>query len=144
MAFDTLGPLEALIELLGDLDGVRKVYRGVPESVDNRLCAYVALAGQRVGRPTLRVMERKANYFVGLVYRVQGAEATAETTLAETLDALVLALDADRTLGGTAVNIELDLSLADRPEYRDLAGQEYRNYPVMVTVTQHQKQEVQT
>jgi len=139
MALDSLGPLEALTELLKDQDGIKGVYTGVPQyPAAGRLCAYVGLAGQSVSRPTLRKrLERRANYFVGLVYRVAEAEAKAEQTLAAVLDALVMAFYADTTLGGTAADATLDLTLADRPEYADLVGQEYRTFPVMVTVTQY-------
>ena len=133
--FDSRGPLEALVGLLNGLgiDGQAGVPQGGP-----KLFGYVALAGQSIRQLALRTKERKSTYYVGLAYRVEGAESDAELALADALDLLLAALLADSSLSGTSDRaIEIDLTAAGQPEYRDFAKVEYRTYPVLVTVIQH-------
>lgn len=139
MSFNTLAPLTEIRTLL-TAAGVQQVHTGVPESLGFRVSAYVALAGQRIVDKAGRLLQRETHYFVGIGYRVKGAEATAEQDLAALLDAFITQFYAARATGlnGTAENCALDLSLADNPSYQVLAGQEIRVYPLIVTATQQQ------
>ena len=138
MPLNTQVPLDRLITVLQALAGMQQVYRGVPESIGSRVSAYVALAGQRLVDKTGGLVQREARYFVGFAYRVGGAEANAENTLAALVDAFITAMLAERrsNLGGTVDSVSLDLSLSDAPEYQPVAGQEFRVFPVLVLTTQ--------
>lgn len=136
--FDTAGPLQALYDLLVTLSGLQKVYIGAPESFSNQVSAYVAVAGQRIIRKNSGCLQREARYLIVLGYRVKGAEATAETTIGTLIDALISALYLDLTLGGWSLSLDIDATQADTPQYELAAGQEYRRWPLVVTVTQQQ------
>jgi len=145
LSFTTSAPLTALATMLGSVTGIQDVRTGVPESLSNRVSAYVTVSGQRIIDKASGLLQREADYFIEIGYRVQGAEATAETTVAAALDDFVADFYAARK-NGTGLFLEattqvksgsLDLSLASSPEYRILAGQEYRLQPIVVTVVQY-------
>jgi hypothetical protein len=139
----TLAPLNRLVAVLQGLSGLQQVYVGVPESIGPQVAAYVALAGQSVSNETIDLAQREARYFVAFAYAVAGAEATAETTIAGLIDAFQTALFAERDSGMNAGagplvdSVGWDFSLGDRPDYQPIAGQEFRVWPCLVTVTQH-------
>ena len=118
----------------------------MPESLSNRVSAYVALGAQPLGMKADHCLQRDAAYLVVFGYRVHNAEATAEDTLADAVDAFVTQFYSDRQTGQglfasatTEVESgELDLTLAGGPEYQISAGQEFRTFPIMVTATQRQ------
>jgi hypothetical protein len=143
MALDTAAPLARLVAVLQGLSGLQTVYVGVPESIGPQIAAYVALAGQSMPNETIDIAQREARYFCAFAYAVAGAEATAETTIAGLIDAFQVALLAERDSGmnsgsGPIVDsLGWDFSLGDRPDYQPIAGQEFRVWPCLVTVTQH-------
>jgi hypothetical protein len=115
---------------------------GAPESVGPKVLSYVTMGGQRPLRKATGIMQREQRFMVMFAYRVDGAEATAETTLMGLVDAFLGALYADLTLSGTALALDIDTSAADEPEYQLRAGKEYREYPVIVTAVQQDSYEV--
>jgi hypothetical protein len=143
VALNTAAPLARLVAVLEALPGLQTVYVGVPESIGPQVAAYVALAGQSLSNETNDLAQREARYFVAFAYAVAGAEATAETTIAGLVDAFQAALLAERDSGmngggGPVVDsLGWDFSLGDRPDYQPIAGQEFRVWPCLVTVTQH-------
>jgi hypothetical protein len=76
------------------------------------------------------------SYRVTFVYETAGMLADAEVTIAELLDAFTGKLLTDRTVGGTLEEVHIDATLADTPRYADVAGIEYREYPVLITGVQ--------
>lgn len=140
---DTLGPLNRLVDVLEALPTIQQVYVGVPESVGPQVAAYIALGGQTMDAEAGQMVQRRASYFIGFTYAVAGAEADAETVLATTIDAFLVALLAERDTGMNAGsgplvdNVFWDFGLATSPEYAPIAGQEFRVLPVTVTVAQH-------
>lgn len=136
MAFDLAGPLNRIVAILTGLTGMQAVSVGVPESLGTRVSAYVTLGGLRVADKATQLLQREQRYYVAFAYRVAGAEATAEADLMAMVDAFIAAIYADRTLAGTARGVTVDAGLADQPEYRTLAGQEFRVYPIVVGCTQ--------
>jgi hypothetical protein len=140
MTFDSAAPLAALRTLVAGAMSNETVYVGVPESGASRLIAYLTLGGQKpqdfaAGRCLIRPMR----YRITLAYALDGNEQAAEEALGPVLDALTLALFAarDTKLGGTVDSMEEpDLSGADEPRYQMFAGSEYREYPIVVTVSQ--------
>ncbi len=136
MAYSTRGPAEALIALLSGLAGLGAVKTGVPESVGKRLEAFVTMGGQTIGAKATGTTYRDARYYVSFVYRLDGDEAAAELALMDLVDAFIMAVDADRTLGGSCQGTAIDPSPADDPEYRNYSGQECRQYPILVTARQ--------
>lgn len=133
--WSTVAPLNALVTLLGTLtgSGLQKVYTGVPESFSNQVCAYVTAGAQRIdNKATGGLMQRLQAYRVVLTYAVDGAEATAETTLCAVVDAFTDALFADRTLGGTLESMEFDAEEAGEPLYVRVSGEEIRMFPFTI------------
>lgn len=137
MPFDSGAPLAQIVTILEGIAGVQEVTTGVPESFGHQVAAFVTLAGQTVRHFATNSLEREARYFVGLGYDVAGAEETAETTLAAIVDAFILAVYADKTLGGTVKSADLDLSPSNSPDYQPIAGAEFRMYPVLVLTKQY-------
>ncbi len=136
MTLDTQASFTYIAEMVDGIPGIVKTYNGVPDSIEAGAVAYVALLGQNVPMKVQGVIRRAARIMVTLAYRVIGAEANAEAKLAANIDEIILAYFADRTLGGTCQNSEIDLSIPDAPDYRALAGQEYRMYPIVITAFQ--------
>lgn len=144
MSLNALAPLDALVTMVTAISGVQTVFRGAPESLPTRVSAYVTLGGHTIDSDEFHGLERVARYLVVFGYRVMGAESTAEATIAAAVDAFEVAFFAAR-LAGTGLfatattQVEdggLDVSGADSPEYAVYAGQEYRLYPLLVTVSQ--------
>jgi hypothetical protein len=136
MSFDSTAVANQLVTVLAALDGMGAAQIGAPESVGPRVVSYVTMGSQRSERKAAGVMQRSGRFFCMFAYRVDGAEATAETTLMDLVDAFLTALYADLTLAGVARSLEADSQAADEPEYQLRAGKEYREYPVVVTVVQ--------
>lgn len=137
MTFNTQSVADELVAILTGLSGMGAVQIGAPESVGPRVSAYVTMGSQSTPRKTTGTVARDARYFVCLTYRLDGAEATAETTLMGLVDAFLTALHADLTLGGICQGLEIDTGLADTPEYQARSGKEYREYPLIITARQY-------
>ncbi len=142
MAFNSGAVAAQLKTVLEGLSGMAVVQIGAPESVGPRISAYVTMGGQNVSRKTTGTTQRQTRFFCMMLYRVDGAETTAETTLMSLADAFMAALYADLTLSGTCTDLEASSNLADEPEYTVRAGKEYREYPIVVIVTQQGTYEV--
>jgi len=136
MSFNNSAAANELVTILAGLSGMGAAQVGAPESVGPRVMSYVTLGSQASSRKTAGVMQRETRFFCMFAYRVDGAEASAETTLMDLVDAFLAALHADLTLNGTVRSLEANSLAADEPEYQLRAGKEYREYPVMVTVVQ--------
>ena len=137
MAFDTEAVATKLVTMLAAISGISAAQLGAPESVGPKLSAYVTAGSQSLNNKVTGIVRREARYFVSLAYRVDNSEATAETTLMDTLDLFLAAVHADKTLGGTCLEARIDTSLADTPEYVMRAGKEFREFPILVTAVQH-------
>lgn len=140
MAFNLKAPLEEIVNILGNIPGIQKVYTGVPESVYNRISVYAVMGSHDLNdKITSGFLRRTQRYIIGFVYRVREAEAQAEKDLADLVDATIRALYSDRTLNGTVDGIKLDLSWNDSPDYRKLGEEEIRHYLVIVLVDQSEQ-----
>lgn len=136
MAYNSGAVVSALVALLQGLSGMGNVQIGTPESVGTRVSAFVTLGSQTATRKATGITQRETRFFCMLAYRVEGAEATAETTLMTLADAFMNAIDADKTLGGVVHDATADSQAADEPDYQLRAGKEFREYPIVVTVIQ--------
>ena len=142
MSYDTAGVANQLVTVLTGLSGMGAVQIGQPESVGVRVSAHVTMGSHSPARKTNGIMQRETSFFVMLEYRLDGAEATAETTLMGLVDAFFQAIQDDLTLGGTVFGTEISSPSANEPEYLLRAGKEYREYPILITVTQRATFEV--
>lgn len=142
MSFNSQAVANALVSVLQGLSGMGAAQIGAPESVGPRVSSYVTMGSQQTRRKTTGTTLREARFFCMLVYRVDQAETTAETTLMNLVDAFLAALHADLTLGGVVTGLEASSAAADEPDYQLRAGKEYREYPISVTVTQTGSYEV--
>lgn len=131
--WSTSGPLTQLVTILGGLSGLQSVHTGVPESFSHQVSAYVTAGAQLVdNKASGGLMQRMLAYRVALCYAVDGAEATAETTLCGLIDAFTDALFTDRTLGGTLESMEFDATDAADPIYVKVSGEEIRMYVMTI------------
>ncbi len=144
MSFNNSAVATKILTLLTNLSGMGAAQIGVPESVGPRVSAYVSLGGQQITRAVAGVVQRETRFMCLFVYRVDGAETTAETTLMTLVDAFLAAIHADLTLGGTVTRVEANATAADEPDYQLRAGKEYREYPVVLNVTQRDSYTVST
>lgn len=138
MTFDTAAGAEHIKTILSGLSGIGGAQIGVPESIGPRVWGYVTAASQDIGRKTTGgLYQRDARYTATLAYRLDGAEAAAETALMGLLDAFITALLTNRLLvDGSEINA-VDTGLADLPEYVARAAKEYREYPIIITIRQY-------
>ena len=137
MAFDTEAVATKLVGVLAAVTGVSAAQLGVPESFSSRLSAFVTMGAKTQGRKATGSTYVDHAYFVNFVYRVGGAEATAEAALMDAVDEFLQDLYDDLTLDGTCEGLEIDASAGNEPEYRMYAGKEFRDYPVLVTARQY-------
>jgi hypothetical protein len=142
MAYNATAVANALQTILAGLSGMGAVQIGAPTSIGPQVGAYVTMGSQTTVRKSAGITQREGRFFCMLAYRVDGAETTAETTLMGLVDAFMAALHADLTLGGVVEDLTADSQAADEPDYQLRAGREYREYPVVVTVTQRSTYEV--
>lgn len=143
MTFDASGALEAVRVLAaGSTNFTLGV--GTPENLGRRAAGYVTLgSAQPADRAAGGLIERTVDCHLVLGYRVKGAEETAELDMAAAVDAFTLAFYAsDRTLGGAGTSAEIDFGLVGGAEYERIAGQEFRLYPIVVSVKQRQSMSV--
>jgi hypothetical protein len=143
MSLDSAGPLTTLASLLSGLVDdqeiplIRSVTIGVPTAIGTDVGAYVALGAQSVKRVASGVIQREASYYVGICYQVQASISAPELAVGAIVDALIRAIYADLTLGGQVTqDVLLDLSLSREPRYQLVVGQEFRVYPVVLTLIQ--------
>lgn len=134
LGWDPLPPLARLVALAAAVPGVQRVWTGMPESPVNRVVAFVWGAGMETRVKIAGGVSRAdVRYRVTFGYRTMKAEADAETTMLGAALAFAAALEDDRTLGGTCSSARLEPA-GEAPAYADLAGDEYRIYPAVVTV----------
>lgn len=137
MAFDAPAVANALLSVLQDLEALDSSQIGAPEDVGTRVAAYVTMGSHSKVPKTTGTTRRETRFMVMFLYRVGSNETAAELALMGVVDDFMAALDADRTLGGVVKALEAESQLADEPSYVLRAGQEYREYPVLVMVTQY-------
>lgn len=125
--------VQYIATLVGSLSGVQQVYIGAPESIGARVSAYVTLGDLTPQPKANQVASRNPQAMVTFVYKVAGAEQTAELIICDLVDALTTAVYADRTLGGTSQSAEMDMGLNNQPAYMATASGEFRRYVVLIT-----------
>ena len=136
MAFATKAVATQLVTILSGLSGMGAAQIGAPESFSPRVGAYVTMGSQSESRHATGVKRANNRYMVMFHYRLDGSESAAEEALMDLVDAFKVAINADLTLAGNAKGAELDMGLADLPEYQLRAGKEVREYPIIVIATQ--------
>ncbi len=136
MAFNTAEQLARVVALLQGADmiaaGLQDVVVGVPKAPDYKLSAFVTLGGQAIQDQAAGLVYCDASIRVTFVYRTGGDVATAETALAEVVDAFKTAFYASRKTDAVLRGMRLDLSIAGSPRYETVSGQEYREWPCML------------
>ncbi|NJN53284.1 MAG: hypothetical protein HC804_00125 [Anaerolineae bacterium] len=136
MSYDTAAVAAAIVDVLEGLTGMGAAQIGAPESIGPRVGSYVTMGSQQVIRKATGITQRESRFFVMMAYRVDGAEATAETVLMGLVDAFFQAVQDDLTLAGTVHSTEISSQAADEPEYQLRAGKEHREYPIVLIVIQ--------
>lgn len=142
MAYNTSAVLTQLQTIASGLANVGAVQIGAPESVSPRVHIWITMGSMNEVIKAGGLVQRTTRFLCMFAYRVDSAEATAETTLAALVDAFLQAVNADKTLNGTALSSEVSSQAADEPAYEVRAAKEYREYPLIVTVTQQDTYEV--
>lgn len=140
--FDLRGMLTAVQTVVTALPTVvstqAAIYMGVPESLDALINAFIALGAASPNESTLGGQDWEPVVMVVFVYRVGGAEQTAELAIADLILELVDAIigpTGDPTIGGTVDpgHVRLNMAAASSPQYQNWAGSETRMYPVAIT-----------
>jgi hypothetical protein len=138
--FQTKAVLTKLVAIVQALSGMQgTVGKGVPEALATRVSAYVTVAGQAYSLKVAQKAQKEGRWVVVFGYRVKGAEATAEDSLADLIDAFVTAILADMTLGGLVGRVDLDFGGVGDALYSTISGSEFRLYPIGVVATQTQQ-----
>ncbi|RMG98266.1 MAG: hypothetical protein D6706_07370 [Chloroflexi bacterium] len=142
-AINTTAAANAVVSLLQSLSGMGDVQIGAPASVGTTVSAWVTMGSAQDEIRATGTTVRRQRLLVMFVYRIPTAgETTAETSLMALVDAFFAAVNADKTLGGVVDRAEVNSLAADEPDYAMRAGLEYREYPVVVSVTQQGTYEV--
>lgn len=140
MTWQAKATLAQLVTFIDGLTGVQSVTKGEPTSYTAAVSASISLGAAPMNdRQTTGNVRRDLEYWVTFGYRTSNNVALAEETLADILDELESKFLVERKtgrLGGTVDSMELDTSPASAAEYRPVAGQEYRLYPVIIRVVQ--------
>lgn len=142
MAFNTSAQLTRVVTLLESATltaaGLQDVIVGVPGTIGYKLSAFVTLGGQSAQDQAAGLVYCDASIRVTFAYRTGGDVATAETALADVLDAFKTAFYAARKTDAVLRGMKLDLSIAGAPRYETVAGQEYREWPLLLWGRQEQ------
>ena len=138
--FNTTAPLQRIAELLLLVPGIRTVYVGVPKAIEVDVAAYVTVGPQTVtDKAAGGLLQRLASYYVTFVYAVEGDSEPAELALAGAVDPFLTRLYQERDVEASPLrSVTVDLTLSSSAEYVAVVGQEFRRYPVVVTVLQQQ------
>lgn len=131
--FDAAAMLQRVSTIVQGLAGLQQGYIGVPESIGARVSAYVTIGDLTPQPQATQVAKRNPGVLVTFVYRVAGAEQTAELLICALVDELTVEIYADRTLNGTSQNATMDMSMNSQPAYVAVAGSEFRRYLVLIT-----------
>jgi hypothetical protein len=134
--FDARAALSRLVTILTPL--VQQVYVGVPGHVDAKVCAYLNIGSQRLIDKANALQQRELRLICTFVYAIDGNVAEAEEEMAEIIDAFLPLIFAERTNPGSALQslASVDMALVDEASYEDIAAEEFRRYPVAITVIQ--------
>lgn len=139
MTLDARGAIQAVQTFAAGSTGF-VIAMGTPEGLGRQAAGYVTLgSAQPIDRAAGGLIERMVECHIVFGYRVKGAEETAELAVADAVDDFTLAFYAsDRKLGGVGESAEIDFGLVGSAEYEQIAGQEFRLYPIVVRVKQRQ------
>jgi hypothetical protein len=140
MAIDSRAVLQALNSLLETV--VQDAFEGEPMVGGARIIAVVTAAGEGPSASlSSQLLRQPLRFHITLGYALDGDSTGAEEAMCLLKDALRRALYAAmRTkLGGVVDSLEApDFTPADNPDYRVRAGDEYREYPIVVTAWQQE------
>jgi hypothetical protein len=149
VAFDLEAAMLGLVALVDTIPALERVQIGAPESLSNRIEAWVTL-----GDPGIIEMERAGGVYrlpitliVWMGYVVEGAESAAEAQLGDYVTDLTRRLMQNRknAVDGVTVNLNGSVDMLGLPhaaagasDYTMMAGSETRTYPLGVEVVQRE------
>mgnify|MGYP000712233498 FL=1 len=146
--FDVEAALNGLKALVETIPAVEAVQVGAPESLTNRICAWVTIGDPGdIGTPAPPVYELPISLVVWMGYVVEGSEGAAEAQLADWVTELTRRLirnrqetvdGVTRNLNGSVDRLGLPQPAAGAADYTLFAGQEARTYPLGVRVVQRE------
>jgi hypothetical protein len=150
--FDIEAALNGLAELVRTIPAMESVQIGAPESLTNRISAWITVGdpGEIAPRQT-QVYEMPINLVVFFGYAVEGSEQAAEAMLADWLSELVRrminnrmrtvsgnGIDVTVNLNGSVTRMDLPQAAAGVSDYTMMAGLETRTYPIAIRVIQRE------
>jgi hypothetical protein len=138
MALDVVAAFDQVKALISSIEGMQLVKEGVPESLGPSFSAFIAVSPIALDDSATGEVQAKIIFYIFLGYKVSDNESQAERRLIAGLQDLIPKFYTARKTGfnDTVENAEINLTLAAQPEYEILASQEYRRYPVLITVWQ--------
>jgi len=137
MAFATRTHLQALQALAAACTGVQEAVLGIPESVGVQRRVAVSVLDGPLSTPSMGLARADQSYLVLWATALGGEEGQAELDLADFKDDFRRRFLAARKPGvgqTLPANTTLRDDVATTPEYLQYAGQEVREYPMVVTV----------
>ena len=161
MSFDLEAALNGLAELVRTIPAMESVQIGAPESLSNRIAAWVTVGDPGGigpnGEPTAGtwavqgVVDLDVNLIVWFGYVVEGSESAAEAMLADYISELVRRLvqnrqgtvtgnsvTVTRNLNGSVDRLGLPQAAAGIADYTLMAGAETRTWPIGIRITQRE------
>lgn len=130
----TSAQMQALVSLLTTEAGIDEVITGLPDSLDTQTVAYLLAGPRRLTDSRSGIVDREVDFYVYLGYRVDGREKEAEENLADVVDAVEMAWLLARKQEGPFLHSTISETMAGGPDYRDFNAQEYRWWPLSITM----------
>lgn len=149
--FDLPSALQAVEDFLAGIDGVERAQTGIPTGLEQRLEAAVIVGAiQTQNKAGSLLLQRSIQFNCAFGYAVAGEETNAEIVLAGAIDDLTAQFYTTRGRPGVpgtglfneaatgVVSGTLDLEVSAGDNYPMLLGEEVRQYPFILNLTQQQ------
>ena len=147
--FDIEAALNGLAALIETNPAIEHVQIGAPESLSNRISAWVTIGDPDVIESVrfAGICDLSINLIAWFGYTVEGAESAAEAQLADYISDLTRRLMRNRSgtvdgvtrnLNGSVEELKLPQAAAGGADYTLMAGAEQRTYPLGIRVIQRE------
>lgn len=129
---DPVAMLQCVNMMVQNLPTMQQSGIGVTEAIATKIAAWVTLGPCPTSPQATQTARFEPEVMVTLIYRVSGDQQSAELGVAALVKELILAVYADRTLGGTSQDAVMDTSLNRDPAYMNVSVAEMRRYIMII------------
>lgn len=130
--FDPAAMLQYVNSMVQGLPSMQASGIGVTEAIAARVAAWVTLGPCETSPQATQTAKFEPEVMVTLMYRVSGDQQMAELGVGVLVKELIMAVYADRSLGGTSQNAVMDTRLNRDPAYMNVSVAEVRRYIVII------------